>query len=71
MPKLTGDTLTFSENAQTTDMSRVFVVKKTAKLNRGSGGDMIWQSENANSQTKKSQLILGLAIRGQICAYPD
>ena len=35
-------------------MSRVFVVKKTAKLNRGSGGDMIWQSENANRQQEIS-----------------
>ena len=35
-------------------MGRVFVVKKTAKLNQGSGGDMIWQSENANRQQEIS-----------------
>ena len=52
--KLTSETLTICENAQATDMGRVFVVKKTAKLNRGSGGDMLWQSENANRQQKIS-----------------
>ena len=35
-------------------MGRVFVVKKTGKLNQGSGGDMIWQSENANIQQEIS-----------------
>ena len=35
-------------------MGRVFVVKKTGKLNRGSVGDMIWQSENANRQQEIS-----------------
>ena len=48
VPNLTSETLTIGENAQATDMGRVFVVKKTAKQNRGSGGDMTWQSENAN-----------------------
>ena len=33
VPKLTSETLTIGENAQATDMGRVFVVKKTAKLN--------------------------------------
>ena len=54
MPKLTSETLTISENAQAIDMGRVFVVKKTAKLNRGSGGDMTWQSENANIEQDSS-----------------